>query len=284
MPSDIVAGSPIAIIAGHGILPLILGKAAVASGRKPVIFAISGEADVDAFADFICHPLRWGELGKLLELIKEHGCREVVMIGSVRRRPDYTAIRPDLGTVRLLPRIMKLMLGGDDSVLQGAAQVLRERGVELVTPLDLAPDLAMPVGQLTRRAPDSSESANLERASEAARAIGRLDIGQAAVAVGGRVVALEGVEGTDGLLKRIADLREEGRLPKAGGTLVKCMKPNQDPRLDLPTIGPATAELAAAAGLSGVAAEAGRALLVGRSETIAAFDENRLFLFGIRQT
>ena len=283
MPADDVAGQPIAIIAGHGRLPVILSKAAVTGGRLPVVFAISGEADAELYSDFTCHPVRWGEIGKLFDLIKQHDCREVVMIGSVRKRPDFAAVRPDLGTVRLLPRIMKMMLGGDDSVLQGAAKIFRERGVELVTPLDLAPDLAMPAGQLTRRALDSSESENLERASEAARAIGKLDIGQAAVAVGGRVVALEGVEGTDGLLNRIAALREDGRLPKKGGTLVKCMKPNQDPRLDLPTIGPATAELAAAAGLSGVAAEAGRALLAGRSETIDAFDKQRLFLIGIPQ-
>ncbi len=128
MSADPAAGPPIAIIAGHGDLPAILGNAAVAGGRAPVFFAIAGEADPESFAGFACHTVKWGQLGKLLDLIKRHGCRQVVMIGSVRKRPDYTAIRPDLGTVRLLPRILKLMLGGDDSVLQGAAQWLRENG------------------------------------------------------------------------------------------------------------------------------------------------------------
>lgn len=276
-------GAPVAVIAGHGNLPPLLAEAACTGGRVPIVFALSGEADPETFSDYTCHPLRWGEVGKLFSLMKEHDCREVVMIGAVRKRPDYLAVRPDLGTVRLLPRILKLMRSGDDGVLQGVAQIFREHGANLITPLDLAPDLAMPEGKLTVQAPDKNELPNLEKATEAAREIGRLDIGQAAIAVGGRVVALEGVEGTDGLLERVADLRKEGRLQKSGGVLVKCMKPNQDPRLDLPTIGPATAELAAAAGLSGVAAEAGRALLAGRRETISAFDDCRLFLIGIRQ-
>lgn len=283
MPPDMAGRVSVGIIAGHGVLPLMLAESARANGRSPIIFALAGEAEAGAFSEFACHPFRWGELGKLLDLLKKHDCREVVMIGSVRKRPDFTAVRPDFGTVRLLPRILKIMRGGDDSVLQGAAQILREHGVELITPLDLAPDLAVPEGQLTKLAPDSSELVNLEKAAEAARAIGRLDIGQAAIAVGGRVVALEGAEGTDGLIARVASLRREGRLPKDGGALVKCMKPNQDPRLDLPTIGPATAELASAAGLSGVAVEAGRALLAGRSKTIAAFDTHRLFLVGLGQ-
>jgi DUF1009 family protein len=273
--------NPLAIVAGHGDMPVLFANAARRKGWSPVIFALAGEADVDRFADFACFPVKWGEVGKLFRLISEKGCRELVLIGAVRKRPDYTAIRPDLGAVRLIPRILRIMRGGDDSVLQGVAEIFQERGVKLLTPLDVAPEMAPPEGVLTRIAPDESERLNLDKAAEAARAIGRLDIGQAAIAVGGRVVALEGVEGTDGLIKRVADLKAEGRLPRKGGTLVKCMKPNQDSRLDLPTVGPQTAELAAAAGLAGVGVESGRALLAGRDETIAAFDRCGLFLIGI---
>jgi len=94
-------------------------------------------------------------------------------------------------------------------------------------------------------------------------------------------VAVEGAEGTDGLLDRVGELRRSGRIPARGGVLVKCMKLRQDPRLDLPTIGPVTARAAALADLSGVAVEAGRALLAGRCETIAAFGEAGLFLLGL---
>jgi DUF1009 family protein len=271
----------VAIVAGHGDMPVLLVEAAKRNGWNPVVFALAGEAEAEDFSDFASLPIKWGEVGKLLRLIKDKGCRQVVMIGAVRKRPDYTAIRPDMGAVRLIPRILKIMRGGDDSVLQGVAGIFQENGVELLTPLEVAPELSALGGILTRAKPDQSEQINLDKAMEAARAIGRLDIGQAAIAVGGRVVALEGVEGTDGLIARVADLKAEGRLPKQGGTLVKCMKPNQDPRLDLPTVGPHTAEMAARAGLAGVGLESGRALLAGRDETIAAFDRNGLFLIGL---
>ncbi len=271
----------VAVIAGHGDMPLLFARAAIRNGWTPVIFALAGEADPVLFAGLTCHLIKWGEVGKLLRLIERSGCRELVMIGAIRKRPDYSAIRPDLGAVRLLPRIFRLMRGGDDSVLQGVAQIFSEKNIDIRTPVEIAPELAAPAGQLTKAVADPAEQTNLEKAVEAARAIGRLDIGQAAIAVGGRVVALEGVEGTDGLLARVADLRNADRLTEPGGVLVKCMKPNQDPRLDLPTIGPGTARLAKQAGLAGVGIEAGRALLAGRDETIAAFDDNGLFLVGL---
>ncbi len=287
MTSDAVRhggqGRPVAIVAGYGDLPLLLVAEASRNGWVPVVFALAGEAEPEAFAGVPCFPIKWGEVGKLLRLIREKGCRKLVLIGAIRKRPDIAAIRPDLGAVRLIPRILKLMRGGDDSVLKGVAEIFSEHDVSLLAPLDVAPELAAPAGQMTPLSPDEGKRINLEKAVEAARAIGRLDIGQAAVAVGGRVVALEGVEGTDGLLTRVSDLRAGGQLPKSGGSLVKCMKPNQDPRLDLPTIGPDTARLAKLAGLAGVGVEAGRALLAGRDETISAFDRSGLFLVGLEQ-
>jgi hypothetical protein len=124
--------------------------------------------------------------------------------------------------------------------------------------------------------------ADIEAAAAAARKIGRLDIAQGAVAVDGRVVAEEDATGTDALLNRVALLRRSGAVGKSGGVLVKCLKPEQDGRHDLPTVGPSTAEHAKQAGLAGVAAEAGRTILVGREETIAAFDRAGLFLFGMK--
>jgi DUF1009 family protein len=102
------------------------------------------------------------------------------------------------------------------------------------------------------------------------------------VAVGGRTVAVEDAKGTDALLERVALLRRAGTIPRSGGVLVKCLKPVQDGRHDLPTIGPKTAEMAKQASLAGVAAEAGRAILVGREETLEAFRNVGLFLVGLK--
>jgi len=274
------ADLPLAILAGGGRLPELVTAAALRKGRLPVVFAIAGEATPENFAPAPVHVMQWGDIGKLFRLTQKAGCREAVLIGSISHRPDYRSIRPDLGTIKLIPRILRLMRGGDGNLLDGVATILEEHGVRVVSPLVVAPDLALPEGCLSGHL-SADSLRDIEVASRAAREIGRQDIGQAAVAVGGLVVAVEDSRGTDALIEYVATLRKSDLASEPGGVLVKLLKEGQDGRHDLPTIGPHTAERAAQAGLAGVAAEAGRAILVGREETIAAFRRAGLFLAGL---
>jgi DUF1009 family protein len=274
------APAALAVLAGGGALPPLVAAAAREAGHEVLVVAIAGEADAASFGSARVHVLRWGEIGRLLRLLEESGCREAVFVGSIAKRPDFQALRPDFGALKLLPRILQIMRAGDDGLLRGVAAIFAERGVALVGSLDIAPALALPEGLVCGALPRDADR-DIEKAAEAARAIGRLDIGQGAVAAGGRVVAVEDAGGTDALLDRIAALRAAGRIGAAGGVLVKCMKPSQDRRLDLPTIGPDTADQARRAGLAGVAAEAGRTLMAGRAETIDAFRRAGLFLLGL---
>jgi DUF1009 family protein len=63
--------------------------------------------------------------------------------------------------------------------------------------------------------------------------------------------------------------------------LVKLVKPGQERRADLPTIGIRTVRAAAEAGVRGVAFEAGGTLLAEREAMLAAADEAGLFLLGV---
>jgi DUF1009 family protein len=259
----------------------MIRDAVLRTGRRPVLIAIAGEADAGAFAHERAAILHWGQVGRLFRILREERCGEAILIGWVRRRPNYWRVWSDFGTVRILPKLLWHMRKGDDHLLSVLARLLAKRGVHVMGPLEIAPELAMPKGRLTPREPDAGTWLDIDAAAAAARNIGRLDVGQGAVAVGGAVVATEDAEGTDALLKRVRDMRRDGLLPPAGGVLVKCMKPQQDSRLDVPTLGPETARYAKEAGLDGVAGEAGRTLLAGRDETIAAFAAAGLFLFGM---
>jgi hypothetical protein len=268
------------MLAGGGRLPPLVAAAAREKGLSPIVFAIAGEAEPRAFDPSPVHVVRWGEIGRLFRLTEESGCRDAVFVGSIAKRPDYRTIRPDLGAVRLIPRILQLMSRRDDSLLAGVARIFGEKGLQVLSPLEIAPELALPAGcSVGEIGPDALR--DIAAGVEAARRVGRLDIAQGAVALDGRVVAVEDAGGTDALLERVGLLRRSGVIPKSGGVLVKCMKPQQDGRHDLPTIGPDTAEAAARAGLSGVAGEAGRAILVGKNETLDAFQRAGLFLFGM---
>jgi len=158
-----------------------------------------------------------------------------------------------------------------------------QHNVTVVGAHEIMPELLTPKGLLFGRKPSKKALHNIDKAFEACKALGALDIGQAAVAVGGRVVAVEGIEGTDGMLERIASMRASGRLYEDGkhGVLVKTMKPDQDMRADLPTIGPKTIDGLIKAGLKGVAIEAGHSLLLEREETLAKAKQSGVFVYGL---
>lgn len=271
----------VAILAGGGRMPALVAASARREGHRPIVFAIAGEGDPQSFGSFPVHVFRWGQLGSLLRTAQEAGCRQAVFIGTVSQRPDIATVRPDVASLKFVPRMLKLITQGDHTLLEGMTQIFAEHGIALVGPLEVAPDLALPEGCAAGRVPGEAEP-DIAKALEAARLIGSLDVAQGAVSVGGRIVALEDVGGTDALLERVAEHRRGGRIRKMGGVLVKCMKPQQDGRHDMPTIGPGTAKRAVEAGLVGVAAEAGRTLLAGRDETIEAFRDAGLFLLGLR--
>ena len=126
------------------------------------------------------------------------------------------------------------------------------------------------------RSPSAENRADIDMAFEVVRALGRFDVGQAAVVVKGHVLAVEAAEGTDAMLARCAELRQSGRAARGGraGVLVKAPKPGQEERVDMPTIGPDTVNKAAAAGLAGIAV-AGQVLMAERAATIAAAEPAR---------
>jgi DUF1009 family protein len=141
----------------------------------------------------------------------------------------------------------------------------------------------MPEGSLTRTAPDEHATADIAKGREVLRALSPFDIGQAAVVIDGHVVGIEDIEGTDGLLARVARLREQGRIRAAAkrGVLVKAPKSGQDLRFDLPTVGPRTVEGAALAKLAGLAVIAGNTIIVEPQAMIATADAGGLFIAGV---
>jgi UDP-2,3-diacylglucosamine hydrolase len=272
----------LAIIAGRGFLPRYLAEAARSAGENPLVIRLNNEAE-DRFEGFPTEPMGIADIGRFAGLLKTYNIDRVVLSGGVRRRPDWREIRPTFKTLRQLPNIVRaLSRGGDDVLLRAAMGIIEAEGCRVIGAHEIAPDLLMRLGPIGLHRPSDDDLRDISRAAEAARKLGELDIGQGAVSVGGRVVALEGVEGTDRMLERVATLRAEGRVSqRRKGVLVKLCKPQQDMRADLPTIGPSTVETALKAGLAGVAVEAGRALVLEEAALVAAANAAGLFVCGI---
>lgn len=274
----------LAIICGYGSLPVEIARGAIASGRRPLLIGIEGEAE-EGIAAFRHEVLAWGQIGKLFRLLKECGIEEVVFAGGIRRRPELLKLKLDLGALLTLPQALGFMLGGDNTVLTGAIKLFESRGIAVVGAHQIAPGLLAGKGRLAGPQPSEKDLACVRLAFAACKALGSFDIGQAAVAEASRIVALEGVEGTDLMLERIVQMRQLGRMPQKGknGVLVKTMKPGQDMRADLPAIGPRTIESLFKAGLVGVALEAGRTLILERERTIAAATAAGVFIHGVEE-
>jgi DUF1009 family protein len=278
--SDI--SSPVGVIAGGGAMPFAVADSLVARGIAPVLFALRGACDPDRVGRFRHHWISVGQLGRATKLFRSEGCRDLIFIGTLLR-PALSEIRLDWGTVRVLSRVWAAFRGGDNHLLSGIGRILEQDGFRMVGIRDVAPDVLMPQGNIARAVPDSDALADIAKGREVLGALGPFDIGQAVVVIDGHVVAVEDIEGTDGLLVRVARLREAGRIrAKAGrGVLVKAPKSGQDLRYDLPTVGARTVEGAAKAGLAGIAVIAGHTIAADAQVMIAAADSAGLFVQGL---
>ncbi len=264
------------VLAGGGPFPGQVADAAVSAGRKVFIIGFEGFADPAVIGGFPHRMVRLGAAGEMLRALRAHDCRDLVMVGPVRR-PSLLTLRPDAEGMRLVGRIGRATLAGDDGLLAAVAAVLAEEGFSVVGAHEIIGEALGPAGLLAGPPPDSLAQADLARGVAVVRALGAVDVGQACVVQSGSVLAVEAIEGTDRMLARAGLLA----LAEPGGVLVKLVKPGQDRRADLPTIGPRTIEAAHAAGLRGVAFEAGGTLVADLPACVEAANRLGVFLLGL---
>ncbi len=279
IPSDAV----VALIAGGGSLPIEIADRLAQKNINTVAMLIEGEAKDDgSFGSHKAERIRLEEFASLISRLKRYGASHVLMAGTVSRRPKLTEMQFHIGLFRAIKDVAWALARGDDGLLKAVINHIENNGIKVVSAQDVLPELLTELGVVAGGRPGKQDLADISAATTAAKAIGALDIGQAAIAVGGRAVALEGIEGTEGLLARMVGMRDHGRLAgKSGGVLAKCAKPDQDMRADLPAIGPQTVDAAAKAGLAGIALEAGRSLILERSETLRRANNSGVFIYGI---
>lgn len=240
------------------------------------VVGLRGFAEQSVIGAFPHVLIRMGAAGEILAQLRAAGCTDLVLVGPVRR-PSLMDIRPDTEGARIMARIGRAAFAGDDGLLAAIVRVLGEEGFRVLGAHEVLTEAVGPRGQMGRIAADAAALADIERGAAVVRALGQVDVGQGCVVQQGIVLAVEAIEGTDAMLSRAAGLTRPG----PGGVLVKLVKPGQERRADLPTIGPATLRAAASAGLRGIAFEAGGTLLTDRADCIAEADATGLFLIGI---
>lgn len=276
-------GDALGLVAGGGSLPRLVAEAARASGWRVVVVRI-GDGMADDWAGYEGGAYPWGRTGDAIAYMKSCGVRRMVFCGTVSHRPDFRSLIPSFQTLIRLPAALKIVRGGDDRLLRALSRYMERQGFEMLAVQDIVPQLLTPGGTLTRRMPDADEEQALVLAARAAGRLGELDIGQAVVASRDRVIALEGIEGTREMLQRVADLKIRGRIGRSERcVLVKSVKPTQDERFDLPSIGGATIEEAAAAGVTVIGATEGRSLILGIDDVLEAAEAAGIAIVGLEE-
>ena len=269
------------LVAGGGPLPIALAERCRAVGRPLFVGRLKGFAGAELEA-FEGAEAGVAELGKVFDQLRKAGCEAVCFAGIVAR-PDFSALKPDLRGLRALPGAIAAARRGDDALMRYLLSEFEKEGFAIEAPQAIDAGLTLEEGVLGRIAPGPQHQADIEAALRTARAVGAMDIGQAAVVADGLVLAVEAQEGTEAMLRRCAALPEALRgMPGIWkGVVAKAPKPIQERRIDLPVIGPDTVERAAEAGLAGIAGEARGVLVVERARMIAAADRLGLFVVGV---
>ena len=269
------------LIAGGGSLPLELAAHCEAAGRPFAVMRLRAFADpvLDRYPGI---EVGLGEFGKVFKALRAEGCEAVCFAGVVER-PDFAAIKPDLRGLTVIPGLVSAARKGDDALLRRLLAEFEKEGFAVEGAHEVRGEMTLPRGPLGRHSPTEGHVADIDRALTVARAIGALDVGQGAVVCEGLVLAVEAQEGTDAMLRRVAELPQaiRGNAERPRGVLAKAPKPIQHTKVDLPTIGVATLQRAARAGLAGVVGEAGRLLIVNREQVIACADDLGLFVYGV---
>ncbi|MBM4268650.1 MAG: LpxI family protein [Deltaproteobacteria bacterium] len=255
---------PVGLIAGNGIFPRLFARGARKAGVSVVAVAHVGETEREIEDEVsACTWIRVGELGKIIRVFRQAGCRQAAMAGGIKKARLFSGFRPDLRGAAFLARMRTLH---DDRILRGIAAELESEGIQVIPSTTYLPELLPAPGVLGRKKPRARDSTDVAFGRRVARAVGAFEVGQTVVVRAGLVLAVEAVEGTD------AAIRRGGELGRGGAVVVKASKPGQDLRFDVPAVGPETIRLMADVGARVLAVEAGRTLLLEREALIAAAD------------
>lgn len=270
---DIPKGSSIGIIAGNGEFPILFTKRATSLGHD--VYAVCHENETSKDIEQYCKSFTWikvGELGRILDFFKTSGVTYLVMAGGISRVKHFGDIKLDVKGTML---IMRLRSTKDDVIMRGIASEVEELGIKVIPCTSLFEDLITEEGNLTGESLSKEEQDDVDVGVRAIKAMSAEDIGQVVVVKEGLIVAVEAVEGTNETIKR------GGQLGKKDVVVVKCAKPTQDMRFDVPTAGLETIRACKESGVSVLALEAGRSIIIDKENFIKQARTKGLKVVGI---
>ena len=255
-------------------MPSLVAKECIKLGKSPFIAILEGQSTNANYAQFPHASFRIGAVGAIISKLRKEGIKDIIFAGHVRK-PTLFELNPDAWTAAFLAK-SRVFYQGDNSLLSTLITELEKEGFQVHGADDLIPELLAPPGCLTHTLPTMDNKADIIIGASKAQELGRRDVGQAVVVAGRNVLAEEDVRGTDAMLRDLVDNELA-----TGGVLVKVVKPGQDYRVDLPSIGTRTISHVRSSKLSGIALSAGTSFIIEKAAVIEAADRAGLFILGL---
>ena len=272
-------GQKIGLIAAGGRFPFLIAGKAAERGDEVFVAALRGSASEEF--ETPVKLFQWvsiTQVGRIIDFFRECGVKEVIFAGAVNKAEMYSPTKflrhpPDMRSIALWRRLPDKK---DLTILRAVADEFAGEGIEIISCLKYLKDSLVPVGALTKRAPDEREQRDIEFGWRIARAMAGMDVGQSVVVKDKAVIAVEAMEGTDETIRR------GGEIAHGGAVLIKFSRPGQDPRFDIPAAGPDTVRACAKSGVGVISLEAGRTLLFDKDEMIELADKGKIAVHGFR--
>ena len=263
------------LLAGNGMMPLEIAKHCKQKNLDLFVVCLDPFADVSAYSDVPHVSAKLGEAGKILKSLNDNKVSHIVMAGGIKR-PAFKELIPDREGFKIMLKLA-MKKSSDDNIFRSVIREFETRGFEVVGIEDVVPEMMFAKGLYGKIKPSDEDMDDIARGIEVAKALGRVDAGQATVVQEGIILAVEAVEGTDAMLSRASSLKKPGKAP----VMVKIKKLNQETRTDMPALGKLSIDRLKKYGIKGIAVEAGGILLIERDEVITAADEAGIFIIGI---
>ncbi|MDR2157792.1 MAG: UDP-2,3-diacylglucosamine diphosphatase LpxI, partial [Holosporaceae bacterium] len=263
--------SVVGIICGGGDYPRLVARACVQKDIDFCLVFLNGFCNEKNWPSFKNISINLGEIEKAINFLVENKVKKIVFAGGVKR-PKFNQLSLDEKGKSWLMKLGKAVFSGDDTLLKSIAKLLEKEGFEVISGTSLLEDIFFPEGIFSRRKPSKSDYTDIKIGLSAARELGILDLGQSVVVHNGEILGKEDNDGTNALLEKC------GRRAKKGGILVKVSKPQQDDRLDLPTIGVETIQTLHKNGFDGIIVEADRCIVINKKEVVRQANELNVFI------
>lgn len=267
----------IIILAGNGELPYNVAKEL--EKRKLDFFIITFKNNKVSAKLKKYNPIEinFGKIVTELKKLKIKKFDSIIMIGGVKK-PKLKELKPDFNSLKLIPMFTKKIIeGGDNNLLSFCIKKIEEIGFKIINIKDVLPELFLGKGVFTKILPKKDMIKDIKKGQKILEHISKFDIGQSIIIQKGNVVGIEGVQGTDFLIKNSKNYL----VNDTNAILVKSTKQKQDLRVDLPTVGIKTMKNCKKSNIYGLAFTANNTIFLDVKRIISYCNENKLFLIGV---